>query len=318
MDYNRLIGKTIDKHKIEELLGAGGFSYAFKVRNILDDQIKVFKILREDKFGKFFERSIHEGRVLEELADIEGVPDSYFPKMFNQHSIRSHYLALEYIPGRNLQNMIDSGESKQLSEREKIKMLYELAVTLEQVHQKGIIHRDIKPSNVVVSTVREGKNKFYDVHLIDFFLANYLNKENPPIVYKDKVFGTIGFIAPESRLKQDDQIKFGMEENEKTDIYAFGATAFALINDLADKEEVATQTRILQSVHESGKGKQTLVSQSNYLSVFKRLFIETTKYEQKERLNDSEVISELERLIEKKWIMRRLMRFFRRKKKKGK
>jgi len=309
VEYNRIIGKILNKHKVEELLGAGGFSYAFKVKNIIDNQIKVFKILREDQFGKVWQRSVHEGRVLEDLADIEGVPDFYHSKIFDRHSIRSHYLALEYIPGISLQDMIDSGYSKQLSEREKIKMLYELALTINSIHQKGIIHRDIKPSNVVVSTIQEGRNRFYDVHLIDFFLANYLNKsKNPPKIYKDRFFGTQGFIAPESMLTEEDQIKFEKEENEKTDIFAFGTTSFALIQDIANREEIETQTNLLQQFH-NGERKNSLVSPSNYLSVFKKLFIGTTKYQQEERSAMPEVIPELERLIEKKWLYWRYKRF---------
>jgi len=121
-------------------------------------------------------------------------------------------IVLEYIDGQNLQ--INS----LVPDRSYLKLLWQIAAGLKEIHQAGIIHRDIKPENLRVD--REGVLK-----IIDFGLARSRDDAKTR-----SVIGTPVFMAPE--LWRDETIIF----NQSIDVYAFGATAIALISKDPPKE----------------------------------------------------------------------------------
>src|SRR6185503_4653044 len=73
------------------------------------------------------------------------------------------YLALEYVPGRNLLAWADE---QRLPIRERILQVVE---AVQYAHDKGVLHRDIKPGNVLVTDA--GK-----VNLLDFGVARLIER----------------------------------------------------------------------------------------------------------------------------------------------
>lgn len=101
----------------------------------------------------------------------------------------------------------------ELSEGQFRHVVRELCSVLEFLHGKGIIHRDIKPSNILLT--EDGH-----VYLIDFDAARMPKAERE----QDTVLlGTRGFAPPE---------QYGFAQtDERTDIYALGATLDCLLQD---------------------------------------------------------------------------------------
>ena len=56
------------------------------------------------------------------------------------------FIVMEYIEGEDLYSIYRS-----LTNREKLSIVYDLAVTLYNLHELGITHRDIKPQNIIIS-----------------------------------------------------------------------------------------------------------------------------------------------------------------------
>jgi serine/threonine-protein kinase len=116
-------------------------------------------------------------------------------------------LVQEYIPGEDLWEV--SNKITDLSHY--IKILYQIASGIADIHAAGRIHRDIKPNNMKLDA--EGIVKIFD-----FGLAC----EQEPDLKTTMARGTHGFRAPE--LYQTSPITFSRE----VDTYAFGVTAWVL------------------------------------------------------------------------------------------
>lgn len=114
-------------------------------------------------------------------------------------------LVLEYIPGNTLQDQ----KTHPASLDAKLKMLYQLACGISDLHAGAIIHRDIKPDNMKLD--KDGVLKIFDLGLSN------LDADNANTV---GAAGTIVYRAPE--LYKTPPIKV----ERSADIYALGVTAW--------------------------------------------------------------------------------------------
>ncbi len=103
--------------------------------------------------------------------------------------------------------------AKELSEKQFLNVVRQLCSVLEFLHGNGIIHRDIKPSNILITEDMQ-------VYLIDFDAARSPKADKEQ---DTKLLGTKGFAPPE---------QYGFAQtDERTDIYALGATLECLLED---------------------------------------------------------------------------------------
>jgi eukaryotic-like serine/threonine-protein kinase len=98
------------------------------------------------------------------------------------------YISFEYFPSKSLREFTREHD---LSEHEKISIVFQVALALQSAHQKGIIHRDIKPENILVD-----ENVL--VKLADFGLAQLSDER--ALTQKTTVVGTPGYMSPEQIL----------------------------------------------------------------------------------------------------------------------
>lgn len=115
-------------------------------------------------------------------------------------------IVLEYIEGGNL------AIGAFAPDRSYLGVIWQIACGLKDIHEAGVIHRDIKPNNIRLDS--EGV-----VKIIDFGLARSRDEARTR-----GVVGTPVFMAPE--LWGTDTVSF----NNSIDVYAFGVTALALLN----------------------------------------------------------------------------------------
>lgn len=96
---------------------------------------------------------------------------------------------------------------------EYLKVIWQIASGLADIHSHEVIHRDIKPNNIIID--REGVVKIFD-----FGLSRPYDRAQTA-----NVIGTPSFMAPELYGCHD--IAF----DSSVDVYAFGATCLALLSN---------------------------------------------------------------------------------------
>lgn len=202
-------------YRTRKKIGSGGMStvwlaedsadrnVALKVmnENMLDDEDLVRKFIQE---GKALERinSTHPAAPVVQVYDF-GHPDGD----------KQPYLALEYLEGRSLEEVIDPEDP--LSVDQALPVIKQIAIALSAAHANGVYHRDVKPENVIIVD----RSSVLNIRLIDFGVArhDYLSY----VTMDGSLMGTPPYMSPEQGT--------GGEIDERSDIYALGALAYALL-----------------------------------------------------------------------------------------
>lgn len=123
------------------------------------------------------------------------------------------YIAMEFVEGTTLKDIIDTGQQVDLMTR--LKIIEQVCSALGYAHQNGIIHRDIKPANIIVQA--DGVAK-----IIDFGIAKIQDTEgSTSLTQTSQVIGSLHYIAPE-RFK-------GGHFDGRADIFSVGVTLFKFL-----------------------------------------------------------------------------------------
>jgi serine/threonine-protein kinase len=123
---------------------------------------------------------------------------------------RTLYLAMEYVPGRTLRDLLT--ERSALRPREALDILEGVLAGLAAAHAAGIAHRDVKPENVLL-----GDN--YSIKVADFGLARLLSDASH--TKSGMLIGTAAYLAPEQVA--------GGRTDFRSDVYAAGIMLFELL-----------------------------------------------------------------------------------------
>jgi serine/threonine-protein kinase len=121
--------------------------------------------------------------------------------------IGRHYLAMEFVDGQPLSEMLKSGP---LSFETALKLLERLAGGLNAAHQHGIVHRDLSPDNMLIpgGDVQRAK-------IIDFGIARS-TRNNDGTIIGSGFAGKYNYVSPEQLGL------FGGDVSAKSDIYSLG------------------------------------------------------------------------------------------------
>jgi len=95
------------------------------------------------------------------------------------------YISMEFVEGRTLEGMIDSGEVGDLGTV--AQLIEQMAGALDYAHAREIVHRDIKPANILVT--HEGEMK-----ITDFGIARIASSK---MTQTGIVMGTPSYMSPE-------------------------------------------------------------------------------------------------------------------------
>ncbi|MGH9857211.1 MAG: serine/threonine protein kinase, partial [Acidobacteriota bacterium] len=145
-----------ERYDIERKIGEGGFAETFLAHDRKTGTRCVLKILswKEVDDWKTIELFEREARVLSQI-DHPQIPR--FIEFFTHKTGSETKIVLvqEYIPGKNLAQLIQEG--KRYTEKEAIQLALHATKILEYLHNFSppIIHRDIKSSNLLLSENEE-------------------------------------------------------------------------------------------------------------------------------------------------------------------
>jgi serine/threonine-protein kinase len=160
---------------------------------------------------KFIERGGEHRRLLDELAALQRIRSKHVVEIFDVLYVDGGVrmgIVEDYIDGQTLKPLL----GKVPPNDEFIRLLYQVATGISDVHAVKIVHRDIKPSNMLLD--HEGILK-----IIDFNLARSIDDAET-----HGFMGTRGYAAPE--LYDGGRVRF----DQKVDVYALGICAWALLH----------------------------------------------------------------------------------------
>ena len=133
------------------------------------------------------------------------------------------YLVMELLRGESIEDRAQRRGGR-LPWGEVLSVAYPVLGVLEKAHSHGIVHRDLKPSNLFLTLDRQ-------IKVLDFGLAGMANALNLRVTGPDTpTMGTLGFMPPEQVRGEWDRV------GPKSDIWAMGATLFALLTGLCVHE----------------------------------------------------------------------------------
>ncbi len=151
-------------------------------------------------------RLLHERRILERLAGIEGVPAL-------ADAATDDTLAFEDDGGLPL-HPLHAG--RRVTSAEVAAIGQGLARILAAIHRLGVLHKDINPSNILL------RGETSRPVLIDFDLATTFAEERPSFTHHSEITGTLGYLAPEQTGRMARPI------DQRSDLYALGITLYEL------------------------------------------------------------------------------------------
>jgi non-specific serine/threonine protein kinase len=123
------------------------------------------------------------------------------------------YLAMRFVPGTNLRQIIDKG---QLDLGRIQRIMHAVASALDAAHERGLVHRDVKPANILISGGGENEH----VYLTDFGLTKRLGSAGS-LTRTGAWVGTPDYVAPE-------QIRAGTVDG-RADIYSLGCVLYEML-----------------------------------------------------------------------------------------
>ncbi len=202
---DEVIAETFaNRFRILETIGRGGLGTVYKALDTHFQRLVALKVLRFSPDAESRQRFLKEADVLARLnhPNIVRVYDA-------GEAGGLPYLALEYVEGQNLQQIVK--EDRRLDAAKAVYIVLQVGKALEYAHSRGVVHRDVKPSNILIST--QGQ-----VFLTDFGLA--IAPGSATLTGAGTIAGTVGYMSPEQAM--------GKPLDARSDIFSLGVVLYEL------------------------------------------------------------------------------------------
>jgi len=203
-------GEIFGQYRVEEKLGEGGFGAVFRGEDLRLHRKVALKIPHRhgDEDAETWGRLLREARAASALNhpnicaiyDIGEVDDR-------------NYIALEYVEGRRLGDVIRDGPLPALAA---LTYAGQIGTALAHAHSRGIIHRDLNASNVIITP--EGQAKLLDFGLarrFDSQTIEALTQSRQSLADTGHAAGTLCYMAPE--------VLRGKPASVRSDLWSLGA-----------------------------------------------------------------------------------------------
>lgn len=195
------------RYRLTERVGGGGMGDVWRGEDTVLRRTVAVKVLlaKLADASNFRERFRREARAIAALEG-PGIVDVYDYGEENIADGTVAYLIMQFVDGMALSRRL-AGWGR-LNTEDTLRIVSQVADSLEIAHQSGIIHRDVKPGNILVRT--DGR-----VVLVDFGIAR--TDANLTLTTTGVVLGTVTYMSPEQAS--------GDRLGPASDIYSLGVVA---------------------------------------------------------------------------------------------
>src|ERR1700677_5073077 len=204
-----LTGRLLDgRYAVSAPIAHGGMARVYLALDTRLDRQVALKVMHAElaRDDEFVRRFISEAKSVAQLShqNVVAVYDQGADGPFL-------YLAMEYVPGRTLKEVLQ--ERGRFSPAEALDIMSGVLDGLAAAHASGIVHRDIKPENVLLTA--DGRLKVADFGLARAHAAAAHTRTGV-------IIGTVAYLAPE--LVTGD-IPIG----PRSDVYSAGVLLYELL-----------------------------------------------------------------------------------------
>jgi serine/threonine-protein kinase len=200
--------KRLGKYEIHAELGRGGFGTVFRAFDPTVGRLVAIKVLMSEAGKDLVTRFRTEATAAGNLRH-ENIVTIY--EFGDEKGVA--FIAMEYLEGEDLQQVLASG--KPLTLLEKISIMTQAAAGLDCAHRNGVVHRDVKPANIRL--LPDGRIK-----IMDFGIARLVRDAGVArLTRRGHLLGTLLYMAPEQLM--------GSDTDALSDIFAYGVTFYELL-----------------------------------------------------------------------------------------
>jgi serine/threonine protein kinase len=205
------IPEKFGRYKVVKELGRGAMGIVYRAEDEVLQRVVAIKMIALT--GNSQERDTHEARFRQEARAAGGLAH---PSIITIYDVGREgdvaFIAMELIEGRELRELIQSGE---LSPSRACEVAIQVAEALAFAHEKGIVHRDIKPGNIMV--LSDGRIK-----IMDFGIARL---QEPTVKTQTGVLlGSPQYMSPE-------QIS-GQSLDGRADVFSLGVVLYEMLTGI--------------------------------------------------------------------------------------
>jgi serine/threonine protein kinase/biopolymer transport protein ExbD len=207
-----LTEKVLGEFRLLRRLGVGGMAEVYLAEQTALKRKVAVKVMKPDMVKG--SNDVVLARFKQEAMAAAGLNH---PSIVQVYTIGNedgyHYIAQEYVQGKNLAEFLKAKGTPDLAAC--LHIMRHVAAALKAAGEAGIVHRDIKPENIMLS-------KRGEVKVADFGLAQLTARsEDVTLTQQGMTLGTPLYMSPEQVT--------GADLDHRSDLYSFGVTCFHML-----------------------------------------------------------------------------------------
>src|SRR5512143_1173216 len=198
----------IGRYEVVSALGQGAMGTVYRAVDPLIERTVAIKTINLNLSKA--ERAEFEERFYREAKSAGRLNHAHIVTIYDVGETGdSAYIAMEYVEGKSLREMLDSGVVLPVELITRIAA--RVASALNYAHENHVVHRDIKPANIMITSNR-------DVKIMDFGIAQIPTGSRTQL---GTVLGSPKYMAPEQVA--------GKPADGRADIFALGVVLYEML-----------------------------------------------------------------------------------------
>lgn len=200
--------KKIGRYEVVSVMGQGAMGTVYKAADPVIERVVAIKTINLDLSKE--ERAEFEERFYREAKSAGRLSHPNIVTIYDVGETEdAAYIAMEYIEGQSLRDVLDSGVVLPL--KRICQIAVQIANALNYAHENGVVHRDIKPANIMISRGNE-------VKIMDFGIALIPSGSR---TQAGTVLGSPKYMAPEQVA--------GKAADGRADIFSLGVVLYEML-----------------------------------------------------------------------------------------